>query len=132
MKQNNITIVNQADGAQDIATLVQRLNEVMDAIEHYKIENPDFNLEAELSEQKELLPVLKLLKKRELDKFVAYAKEQGTKMSFDAMERGVLSAGRKDMQDGLAEIADSLKFEVPVCSKCDEKMNYRGRNKKKY
>jgi predicted lactoylglutathione lyase len=124
--------VNQADDTQDIAVLIQKLSEIVNAIEQYRIENPDFNLEMALSEQKELLPTLKLLKKRELDKFVAYAKEQGTKMTFDTMEKGVLTAGRRDMQDGLAEIADSLKFNAPVCSECGEEMDYRGRSKKKF
>jgi predicted lactoylglutathione lyase len=123
--------INQANDAQDITALLLKLDEIINAMEQYKVKHPDFDLEAALSERKELLLALQLLKKRELDKFVVYAKEQGTKMSFDAMEMGVLTAGRKDMQDGLAEIVNSLKFEVPVCSECDEKMNNRGLSKKK-
>ena len=132
MSKNKRIKVNQANDAQDITSLLLKLDEIINAMEQYKAKHPDFELEAALSERKGLLIALKLLKNRELDKFVAYAKEQGTKMSFDAMEMGVLAAGRKDMQDGLAEIANSLEFEVPVCSECDEKMNNRGLSKKKF
>lgn len=51
-------------------------------------------------------------------------------MSFDSMEMGILAAGRKDMQNGLAEILDSLKHGEQVCPECDEKMDNRGRGKK--
>jgi tRNA(Ile2) C34 agmatinyltransferase TiaS len=53
-------------------------------------------------------------------------------MPFQAIEMGVLAAGRKDMQNGLTEILDSMKFDTPVCPECNEKMENRGRNKKKF
>jgi hypothetical protein len=52
-------------------------------------------------------------------------------MSFSDMELGVVAAGRKDMQQGLVEIADSLKFEKPECPECGEPENNRGSSKKK-
>lgn len=122
----------QGGTAQDISSIVQKINALRFAIEQYKSENPDVDVEALLSEQNELLPILGLLPHRELDKFITYAKEQGTKMSFHAMETGVVAAGRKDMQNGLAEILDSIGFDKPVCSECNEKMDDRGRSKKKF
>jgi len=121
----------RAGNAQDLSSLIQKINEAAIAIEHYKAENPNVDVEAILSKQKELLPILGLLQNRELDKFVNYAKEQGTKMPFHDMEMGVLAAGRKDMQNGLAEILDSLKFDKPVCPECNEGMDNRGSSKKK-
>jgi hypothetical protein len=118
---------NQTSTTQDLSSLIQKLNEV---IEQYKAENPDIDVEAILSKQKELQPILGLLQNRELDKFITYAKGQGTKMPFQAMEMGVLAAGRKDMQNGLAEILDSLKFDKPVCPECNDEMDDRGRSKK--
>jgi hypothetical protein len=102
------------------------------AIEQYKAENPNVNVDGILSKHKELLPVMGLSSSRELDKFITYAKEQGTKMSFDAMEMGILAAGRKDMQNGLAEILNPLEFNKPDCSECSEEMDNRGRSKKKF
>ena len=122
---------NQDGSGQSLSSIVQGIKSISLAIEQYKAENPGIDVEALLSEQKELLPVLKLLPKRELESFIAYAKEQGTKMPFEAMEMGVLAAGRKDMQNGLAEILDSIKSEKPACSECDEGMDDRGRSKKK-
>ena len=120
----------QTDRAQDAAALKQKIDEaVSNAIDQYKAENPDADVESILSEQK-LIPVLGQLSNRELDKFIANAKEQGTKMTFDAMEMGVLSAGRKDMQNGLAEIINSMKFDQPTCPECGEGMTDRGRGKK--
>ena len=101
------------------------------AIEQYKAKNPNAGEDAITSEHKELLPVMGLISNRELDKFIKYAKEQGTKMPFDSMEMGVLAAGRKDMQNGLAEILNSLEFDKPDCSICGEEMDNRGRSKKK-
>jgi hypothetical protein len=115
-------------GNRDITALLQKINE---DIEQYKAENPGIDVDAALSEQKELLPILGLLPNRELDRFINYAKEQGTNMSFSAMEMGVLNAGRKDMQSGLGEILDSLTFPKPACPECEEAMDNRGRSKKK-
>ena len=95
-------------------------------------ESPDVDAEAILAERKELQPSLGALSKREIDKFVAYAKEQGTILPFDAMESGILAAGRRDMQNGLSEIVNSLKFEKPDCPECGEGMDNFGRSKKKY
>ena len=115
----------------EISAVMRKLNEALNAVEQYKTENPEVDVDIILSAQNELYPILKRLSSRELDKFVTYAKEQGTKMPFDSMEMGILAAGRRDMQDGLAEIVNSLKFEKPTCSKCDEGMDNRGRSKKK-
>ena len=132
MTNNKGAKASQAKKTQDISLLVQKINEIRIIIEHYKAENPGIDIEAILSEQKEILPILGLLPKRELDKFIARAKEQGTKMPFQEMEIGVLAAGRKDMQNGLAEILDSMKFDKPACSECNEGMDNRGRGKKKF
>jgi len=67
---------------------------------------------------------------REVDKFVAYAKGQGSGMSFDSMEAGILAAGRKDIQNGLTEILNSMKFDKPSCLECKEGMDNRGFGKK--
>jgi len=130
MKKNKNVKGKQVGHTQDMSLIVQMISEVSLAIEQYKAENPDVDVEAALAEHKELLPVLGLLPSRELSGFVAYAKEQGTKMPFDEMEMGVLAAGRKDMQNGLTEILDSLKFNKPTCSECGENMDNRGRGKK--
>ena len=129
---------NPLNNVRDMSAIVRKMSEVgiaveqyNIAVEQYKAENPDTDVEAILSEHRKLLPVLGLSPNRELDKFIAYAKEQGTKMPFDAMEMGVLTAGRKDMQDGLAEILNALEFGKPICPDCDEKMDNRGRSKKK-
>ena len=114
----------------EVSIVMQKLNETLNIVEQYKTENPGVDVDAILSAN-ELYPILKRISNRELDKFVTYAKEQGTKMTFDSMETGILAAGRKDMQDGLAEIVNSLKFEKPTCSECDEGMENRGRSKKK-
>ena len=120
----------------DVSAIIQKANQeanqaISNAIEQYKAENPGIDVEAILSEQKRLLSNLKQLPIRELDKFVAYAKEQGTEMPFDSMEMGVLAAGRKDMQNGLAEILNSLEFGKPICPECGEEKDNRGRSKKK-
>ena len=150
---------NQTGNAQDMSFIVQKINEMHFAAEQYNIatnqynvamkqcniavkqykeENPDIDVEALLSEEKDLIPtcppvrqVLGLLPNRELDKFISYAQKQGTKMSFDAMEMGVLAAGRTDMQNGLAQILNALEFDTPVCPECNKEMKYRGRSKKK-
>lgn len=136
---------NQADDTQDISSLLQKRNAILLslkqhkvaieqynlAVEEYKSKNPDIDVEVLLSEQKGSLPIPGLVPNRELDKFINYAKEQGTKIPFEAMEMGILAAGRKDMQNGLAELLDSMKFDKPVCSECNEKMDNRGRSKKK-
>jgi len=130
MANKKNTKVNLPKNEQDISAIVQKISQVSMAIEQYKVENPGIDVEAILSENKELTPILGLLPKREVDKFVTYAKEQGTKMPFDSMEMGILAAGRKDMQNGLAEIVDSLKFDKPTCPECGEEMDDRGRGKK--
>ena len=110
----------------DMQAVKQRASEaVATVLEQYKAENPDIHIEATLHEQEGLTPTIKQLSGREVERFVAYAKEQGTKMPFDSMESGILAAGRKDMQDGLAEILNSLKFDKP------EGMENRGLSKKK-
>lgn len=123
---------NQASETKPLTVIVQQISEISYAIEQYKAENPDVNVEEILSEQKEFLPILGLLPNRELDKFIARAKEQGTKMPFQEIEMGVLVAGRRDMQNGLAEILDSIKFDKPTCTECSEGMENRGRSKKKF
>jgi len=126
------TTGNETIKSVDVFTVVQKIKEAISAIEQYKTENPGANLEAHLSEKhKELQSSLRQISSREVDKFVAHAKEQGTKMSFDSMEMGILAAGRKDMQNGLTEILNTIKFDKPDCSKCDEEMDNRGRSKKK-
>ena len=100
-------------------------------IEEIKEKNADIKEETSKSEQKELISAIGEISSQEISKFVGYAKEQGTKMSFDSMEMGILAAGRKDMQKGLAEILDSMKFEQPKCPECNEKLENRGRSKKK-
>ena len=123
----------QANSSRDKSAIILEINDVVNsAVEKYKAENPDVDVEAILSEHKDLLSILGMMPKREVDKFVAYAKGQGTKMTFGSMEMGILAAGRKDMQNGLAEIADSLKFDKPVCPECDQEMENRGRSKKKF
>jgi hypothetical protein len=114
----------------EVSVVMQKLNDAINAVEQYKSENPGVDVDAILA-QNELYPILKRLSSRELDKFVTYAKEQGTEMPFDSMEMGIPAAGRKDMQDGLAEIVNSLRFEKPICHECDEGMDNRGRRKKK-
>ena len=115
----------------DASTVAQRINETLKVIEQYKAENPGVDMDAILTAENELRPILMRLSNREVDKFVAYAKEQGTKMPFDLMETGILAAGREDMKNGLAEILNSLKFEKPACTESDEIEN-RGRSKKKF
>ena len=115
----------------EASAVMQKINEALKAVEQYKAENPGVDVDAILSAQNDLYPILRRLSNREVDKFVAHAKEQGTRMPFDSMETGILEAGRKDMQNGLAEILDSLKFEKPACPECDEGMDNRGRSKKK-
>jgi predicted methyltransferase MtxX (methanogen marker protein 4) len=129
---------NQTGNAQDISSIVQGIHAIRSAVEQYnvaveqyKVKNPDIDVELILSKQKEFLPVLGMLSNRELDKFITHAKKQGTKMNIHEMEMGILAAGRTDMQNGLAEILDSLKFDKPICPECNEKMENRGRSKKK-
>jgi hypothetical protein len=138
MVKNKKAKGNQADNGQNMTLIVQKMNALCfdaeqynAAVAQYKAENPDIDVEAILSKEKDLLPILGLLPNRELDKFISYAKEQGTKMPFKDMEMGVLAAGRTDMQNGLAEILDSIKFDTPICPECNEKMENRGRSKKK-
>jgi hypothetical protein len=116
----------------NIVDLHHKINEAINtAIERYKVENPDIDVDAILAEHEGELPLLGSLPHRELDKFITYAKQQGTKMPFDSMEKGVLAAGRKDMQNGLSELLNSLKFDKTKCSECGEEMDNRGRSKKK-
>jgi len=117
---------DQIVAAQDVVNAIQTIKE-------FQAANPDVDIASLLpkSELGDLQSVLGMLKNRELDRFVIHAKEMGTKMSFADMEMGVLAAGRRDMQNGLAEIADSLKFERPVSTEDGEEMKDRGRSKKK-
>jgi len=133
-KTNDQTV--DAEGKQytvpiDVSAVMQKATELLNAIELLKSKNPGVDVNAILAAQSELYPALKLLSNREVDRFVAYAKEQGTKMPFHQMEMGMLAAGRKDMQNGLAEVANSLKFPVPSCEECYDGMDNRGRSKKK-
>jgi len=119
----------------DVSAIIKNANEATSnankAIEQFKSENPGVDVEALLSEHERLAPTLGQISSRELDKFVAYAKEQGVKMSFDSIEMGVVAAGRKDMQNGLSEILNTIDTDKPACPVCDEEMNNRGRSKKK-
>jgi len=116
----------------DVTTIIKNANEaVSKAIEQFKTENPGVDVEALLSEQNVLLPGLGPFSNREVDKFVTHAKEQGVKMHFDSIEMGILAAGRKDMQNGLAEILNAMDLGKPNCMECDEGMDNRGRSKKK-
>jgi hypothetical protein len=78
----------------------------------------------------EISQVVKSSRTSELNKFIDYAKSQGTSISFSAMEQGILAAGRQDMQNGLSELADSLKFEKQTCGECEKTLDNRGRGKK--
>ena len=134
-KTNDKTAKTREDGfvkLTDISAAMQKINEAMSVIEQYKAENPDVDVEAILTAQKVMYPLLGRISSRELDKFVSYAKEQGSKIPFDTIENGVLTAGRKDMQNGLSEILNSMKFAKPTCTECDEEMIDRGRSKKKF
>jgi hypothetical protein len=93
-------------------------------------EDPDADVAAMLAEKSELQPTLGVLSNRELEKFILRAKSEGLEMPFGDMEMGVLAAGRKDMQNGLAEILNSLKFDKPDCPECDDGMDNLGRIKK--
>jgi len=115
----------------EISAVMQKVAETLSVIKQYKAENPGIDVDAILSSQNELYPLLKHMSNREIDKFVAFAKEQGTKMSFDSMEMGILAAGRKDMQSGLSEVLNSLKFDKPECPECGGEMANNGRSKKK-
>ena len=122
------TIKNANEAVNNANEAVNNANK---AIEQFKIENPGVDVEALLSGQKELPLGFEQISNRELDKFVAYAKGQGVKMPFDSMEMGIIAAGRKDMQNGLAEILNAIDPGKPVCPECDEEMDNRGRGKKK-
>jgi len=139
MMNKNYAKVTPLHKAQNMSAIVQKISELSVSIEQlnatieqYKADNPDVDVDAILSERMELLPMLGFAQRQELHRFVEHAKEQGTKMSFDAMEMGVLAAGRKDMQNGLAEIVNSLKFDKPICPECGEGTDDRGRSKKKF
>lgn len=132
----NKAIANPSNNDKNMNALIQMINDAAKeaankVIEQYKTENPDVDVDAILAEYKGSLPTIYSLQTQELDKFVTYAKKQGTKIPFASMEMGVLAAGRKDMQKGLAEILNSLKFDKPICNECDEEMDNRGRSKKK-
>jgi len=120
---------------KDVTAIIENANEAASnankAVEQYKSENPGVDVEALLSEHKRLAPIFEQISSRELDKFVEYAKEQGAKMSFDSMEMGIVAAGRKDMQNGLAEILNTMDTVNPTCPECDEEMKNCGRSKKK-
>jgi len=115
----------------DASSVVQKIQEALNAVDQYKAENPGVDVDAFLTSQNPMYPMIKQLAGRELNRFVAYAKEQGTALPFDTVEMGVLAAGRKDMQNGLAEILNNIKFDKPACPECDEGMDDQGRSKKK-
>jgi hypothetical protein len=114
-----------------ISEIMDKLEEANKAIEKYQTENPTADIEAILSANKKYMPIMRILQNSELDKFATYAKEQGTKMTFGEMEEGVVAAGRKDMQSTLAELANGLKFEKPICEECGEAMENNAIGKKK-
>jgi len=116
---------------QDVVAAMKQLGVNLQTISRFKAANPNVDISSLSPEGTEIQAILEKAQARELEKFVTYAKQQGTSMSFDAMEMGVLNAGRKDMQNSLAEIVDSLKFERPVSSEDGEKMDHKGRSKKK-
>ena len=116
--------------SEELLGVIDLISDIQRSINQFKDNYPDADVDTVLAEQKDLLPILDYLKTSELSKFVNYAKEQGTKMTFSDMELGVVEAGRKDMKKGLEEIADSLKFENPECPECGEKEDNRGRSKK--
>ena len=76
----------------DVKEIINKANE---AIEQYKKENPGVDVESLLSEQRSQPLECGEIARSELDKFISYAKKQGMKMPFDAMETGILAAGRK-------------------------------------
>ena len=119
------------DISTKIETATKAVNDASKAIEQFKAENPDLDVEALLSEQNGLPSAYKKISNREIDKFIDYAKEQGIKMPFDSMEMGIIAAGRKDMQNGLAEILNAIDPGKPSCPECGEGMDNRGRSKKK-
>jgi hypothetical protein len=114
-----------------ITEISAMINNTHNAIEQFKKENPGVDVEAVLAEQQELPQALRKISGGELKKFIAYAKCQGIKMPFDAIEMGILTAGRRDMRDGLAEILNAIDFDKPICVGCAKNMTNRGRNKKK-
>jgi len=124
-------MANKKSGKTDQNVTEQDVVEAIQTINRFKAANPNVDLASLSPEGTEIQAILEKAQARELEKFVTYAKQQGTSMSFDAMEMGVLNAGRKDMQNSLAEIVDSLKFERPVSSEDGEKMDHKGRSKKK-
>jgi hypothetical protein len=79
----------------------------------------------------DLPEIVKSARESELSKFMEYANEQGTNISFSDMEQGVLDAGRKDIQNSLAKIAGKLNFDKPVCKECGKPLENRGHSKKK-
>ena len=95
----------------DVKEIINKANEAKksanEAIEQYKKENPGVDVELLLSEQRSQALECGEIARSELDKFILYAKKQGMKMPFDAMETGILAAGRKDMQNGLSEILNT-------------------------
>jgi len=136
MKSKSNAKVTKIEGSKvtkpiEASSVVQKIKDALNAVDQYKAENPDVDVDAFLTSQNPMYPMLKQLAGRELDRFVAYAKEQGTAMPFDSIEMGVLSAGRRDMQKGLEEILNTIKVDEPVCPICDEKMDNQGRSKKK-
>ena len=74
-----------------MSSIVQMISEVSLAIEQYKAENPDVDVEAALTEHKELLPVLGLLPSRELSGFVAYAVSTAKKRKTSSLKNATAS-----------------------------------------
>ena len=130
-----ITINEVTEIIKNANEVVSKANEVVNnaskAIEQFKTENPGIKVETLISEAKGLPCEFGQISSSEVNKFVAYAKEQGMKMQFDSIEMGILEAGRKDMKNGLAEVLNSMDTDRPICSGCNEEMDNRGRGKKK-
>jgi predicted peroxiredoxin len=117
----------------DVSAIIKEAQEsVNKAMEQYKIENPGVDIEMLLAEQKCLPLEFSQIRRREVDKFVKHAIKQGVKMPFDTMEMGIIAAGRKDVQNGLSEILNTINPDKPTCHECNERMEDRGRSKKKF
>jgi len=124
-------MANKKNGKADQKVTGQDVVEAMQTIKRFQAANPDVDIASLLTDGTDVQAILEKTRALELEKFVTYAKRQGTNMSFSDMEMGVLNAGRKDMQNSLTEIVDSLKFERPVSTEDGVKMEDKGRGKKK-
>ena len=116
--------------SEQMVAAFRMVESIQEMLKEFREGNPDVDIDKILSVHEELRSVLGHVQNLELAKFAAYAKEQGTRMSFGEMEMGVLDAGRKDMQNTLTDIAESLKFDTPTCSEDGTNMRDCGLVKK--